>query len=172
MKSKAGLFNRIAVGLASIFVVACTGLSEQPKAANESSTATPTTTTWTQALVNGQVADLKKFDEKFRESLGLSDLEANQIGCVTGCDQFLNPTLKQLVYVFPREYPEILSHFGKAWAATKSPDPDFTLAFDGNVVPSDCDNPIQDPPPCQSMPFCAIDRCGRMVSGVPKCSLC
>lgn len=167
MKYKAGLINGMAVGLASIFVASCNGSANEPTVAPM-----PTTTTWTQALINGQAGDLKKFDEKFRQSLELSDLEANQIGCVEGCDQFLNPALKQLVYVFPHEYPEIFSHIGKAWAATQSADGDFSYAIKLNGEEMECDNPVNDPPPCTSMPFCAIDRCGRMVSGKPNCSIC
>jgi len=169
VNSKAGIFNAIAAAMTSLFLASCTGSQPQPDNADPS----VVNPTWGQAIVKGQRDHLQAFDKNLRQILGLSDLEANQIGCVEGCDEFANAGLSRLLYVFPREYPEILSHFGKAWDQTQKPsgDGDFALELNADLTGADCTG-IDNPPPCSYMPFCAIDRCGRMVAGKPNCSIC
>jgi hypothetical protein len=126
------------------------------------------------AIVQGEPAHLKQFDENLRNALGFSDLEAHLMGCTEGCDKLGGlPPPERLVYVFPRELRGILGKFGKAWDTTQKAvkDPDFMLMFNASIPPPVCTGP-QNPPPCQSMPFCAQDACGRKVNNRPDCTAC
>jgi hypothetical protein len=174
VNNRAKLFNAVAMGMGALVLASCfhtkSLVTPAPDFAPESMVSNPT---WGQATVTGQSEHLVIFDASFRANLGTTDLEANQIGCVEGCDQLGNSLLARLIYVFPREYPDILAHFSKAWDTTQksSGDGDFMLQLDGAVTNPDCTGPTN-PAPCEYMPFCAVDRCGRKVSGVPNCTLC
>lgn len=174
MTKTAKIFKAAGMGMGVLALASCfhtqAKVTPPPDFVPESIVGNPT---WGQATVTGQPAHLAAFDSSFRQNLGTTDLEANQIGCVEGCDQLGNTTLVRLVYVFPREYPDILAHFSKAWDTTQksSGDGDFMLQLDGAVTNPDCTGPTN-PAPCEYMPFCAVDRCGRKVSGVPNCAIC
>ena len=130
---------------------------------------------WGTATVSGQKDHLKQFDAQLKAVLGFSDLEANEIGCVIGCDLFYKPDhLQRIVYVFPRNGSGFLSKFSETWDQLQQGvmDPNFRLQFADYAIASNC-NPTTEPPPCQDMPFCAIDQCGaKKPNGQPSCSLC
>lgn len=172
VNNRAKIINAAAMGMGALLLASC--FHRQAMVAQPQDFSTVGNPTWGQATVMGQPEHLATFDASFRQNLGVTDLEANQIGCVEGCDQLGNSSLVRLVYVFPREYPSILAHFSKAWDTTQksSNDGDFMLQFDGAVTLPDCTGPTN-PAPCEYMPFCAVDRCGRKMSGgVPNCSIC
>jgi hypothetical protein len=119
--------------------------------------------TWGRAIVTGAKPHRDLFESKFREVSGLNDADAMaamQIGCTRGCQGLPPETQPLLEYIFPREYPNILSIFGQAWDATQLVvgDADFSLSFDAAIPAKDCGPP--EPQPCQSMPYCPGDRCG------------
>jgi hypothetical protein len=135
--------------------------------------------TFAQVIVTGSSPDhLQQFDTKIRAILGVTDdagLAAKMIGCVDGCEKFgtASPPTR-LVYVFPREYSDILAKFGNAWDQTQKAvlDKNFALRIDADIATPDCDT-VNDPQPCQSYSFCPIDRCGRKMStGIVNCSIC
>jgi hypothetical protein len=130
---------------------------------------------WGTASVSGQKEHLKQFDAKLKSVLGFSNLEEYEMGCVIGCDKFSTPDpLKTIVYVFPRDDSAFLSKFGEAWDQIQQGvmDPGFKLEIAPYVIAGDC-NPVTEPPPCQDMPFCAGDGCGKKrANGTPNCGAC
>lgn len=174
---------------ATILMASCGGSSTpQPVPKDEEQPAEPTVapqanvlnidkemSVWGAASVSGQKEQLKQFDAKLKEVLGSNDLEEHEIGCVIGCESFSTPDpLKTIVYVFPRDGSAVLSKFGDAWDQIQqgAMDPGFKLEFASYTATNDCD-PILEPPPCQDMPFCTGDQCGKKkANGVPSCSLC
>jgi hypothetical protein len=130
---------------------------------------------WGTASVTGQKPHLKKFDATLKSVLGFSELEEYEIGCVIGCDELLTVApVHTIVYVFPRDSSAFLSKFGEAWDQVQQEvlDPGFKLVIAPYVVAGDCD-PLTEPPPCQDMPFCAGDGCGKKrANGTPNCGAC
>jgi hypothetical protein len=176
VKNRAKIINAAAMGMGALVLASCfhtQAMVTPPANFATEAEGTVDNPTWGQATVTGQPAHLVTFDASFRQNVGTTNLEAQQIGCIEGCDQLGNSTLVRLVYVFPREYPNILAHFSQAWDTTQksSGDGDFMLQLDGAVTNPDCTGPTN-PAPCEYMPFCAVDHCGRKVSGVPNCTIC
>lgn len=161
--------NGLACLLTAIVLASCGGQPTKPPAY-----AAAGTQSWGRATVTGTKDQLKTYDAKLRQVLGFDDLESHMIGCVAGCDDLVTPApVTELRYVFSRNNPETLAKFGKAWelTAAASPIPDFALEIKAETTTADCDGP-NNPPPCDYMPFCPSDACGRMVSGKPKCTAC
>lgn len=131
--------------------------------------------TFARAIVKSDVkSHLQQFDDALRVVLGVATIEEYEIGCVEGCDKFSAPDpLTRTLYVFPREYPDILSRFAQAWDTTQRSvgDKRFRLEFDADPPSSTCTSP-QDPPPCSSMPWCLGDYCGRKPTNQSSCGLC
>ena len=132
--------------------------------------------TWGRAEVTGQQAHLVIFESKFKELSGLSDadaMEAVQIGCTRGCAGLPPETPPLLEYIFPREYPNILSIFGQAWDATQreGKDPNLNLIVNAAIPTKDCTGP-DNPAPCMYMPYCPIDRCGWAPPTSGQCNRC
>jgi hypothetical protein len=133
--------------------------------------------TWARAIAKASSkSHLEEFDVNLKSILGISNLEEYEIGCVEGCDKFSTPDpLSRTVYVFPREYPDVLSRFAHAWDTTQragaQTDPGFKLELDPNVPPPICTG-TANPAPCSSMPFCASDACGRKPVSSSSCSAC
>jgi hypothetical protein len=130
--------------------------------------------TWAQAIVKGQKAHLQEFDGILLQKLQIPNLNEYEIGCIEGCDKFNSPEpLTRTVYVFPREYTDILYRFGAAWDETQRQvlDTGFKLEFDANLPPPTCTG-ASNPAPCYSMPFCASDGCGRKPITSSSCDQC
>ena len=129
---------------------------------------------WGKAIVKGQKAHLQDFDGVLLQKLQIPNLNEYEIGCIEGCDKFSTPEpLTRIVYVFPRDYSDILGRFSAAWDETqrKVLDPDFKLEFDANLPPPTCTG-AGNPQPCSSMPFCASDGCGRKPVSSSSCDAC
>jgi len=169
----------LALLLISVLLVSCGRAAETPAAAPPAAEPDPAATamstvppagytpvenpTWGRAVVTAQKDHLVKFEAKFRELSGLNDadaMEAVQVGCTAGCAELSTGDPDFLEYVFPREYPNILSIFAQAWDFTQAEgnDPEFTLSFDVDMVSPDCGLP--NPQPCNYMPYCPGDKCG------------
>lgn len=129
--------------------------------------------TWAQATVVGAAENLKLFDANLKSILGFTNLESHLMGCVKGCEKLnsMNPPTR-LEYVFPRENPDFLKRFAKAWETTQAEtkDPGLSITFDVGEIP-DCSG-AANPAPCQSVPFCAIDQCGRKTNRTIDCNAC
>lgn len=179
MKKKAEVATRLALVLISVLIASCdsekepeenAGVSEQPSAENAAATTVlPEEPTWGRAIVTGDVSHLIAFEEKFKEVLGDSNLEAHLIGCEL-CDKLsASPPPDNLVYIFPREHEDIFSIFGEAWDATQTSQGDktFSLLIDGDVPEPDCP---AIPAGCRALPPCS-DGCGK--KGPPvNCGFC
>ena len=186
MRKRAEMATCLALVLSSVLIASCAengggseeplgenaGGSEQPAAGSAAlATDLPENPTWGRAIVTGDLSELSPCEQKFKEVLGDSNLEAHLIGCTEGCDRLSSgPPPTQLVYVFPREHQDILSIFGKAWDATQTPDGDpdksCVLQIDAKVPEADCPTV---PSGCQPLAPCS-DGCGKRLP--PNCGYC
>ena len=110
----------------------------------------PDSPTWAYAIVaSNQKDDLIRYEQKFKDVLGDTDLEAHAIGC-DGCAELSSAappaTLK---YVFAQEHPNIFGTFAQAWQETMDAavDREYRLTFKDNVPGAVCNAP-QHPSPC------------------------
>jgi hypothetical protein len=190
MKEKTDLTSRLAIVLISVLIASCgeqpdrsapvsgqqpsgesAAVSEQPTAGNAAVGSFPTEeSTWAKATVaNGDMEHLQTFDQKLKELLGDSNLEAHGIRCSEGCEALSGSTApEQLVYFFPRE---ALLIFEQAWDATQTSkgSEEFSITIDAKVPATDCPSVPPAPTGCRPVPGCS-DGCGR-VSPV-SCTFC
>lgn len=175
MKKFRYIFVACVTGLLGLALASCNAPPKKSDDRAASSAAPqPDDRKFTEVAIKGQKEHLKQFDEKLKELLGFQDLTANEIGCYEGCEAFTSDAPLTITrYAFPRDYPDIYATFTTAWLAVQesSMDGDFTIEFDNAIVTPDCTG-ANNPPPCSSMTFCAIDRCGRKPVSASSCDAC
>lgn len=165
MIKKAEIATGLAIVLVSALMTGCA--KKEPIAENKTVGTGSEELTWGRATVTGDVQGLKAFDDKVKEALGDTDLEAHLIRCVEGCDKLSeSQPPAQLVYYFSREH---LSIFGNAWDAGQTAVGDallFKLLIDRDIPMPDC--PVK--AGCQPIYTCS-DWCGK--KGPPvNCNFC
>ena len=122
-------------------------------------------------VVSSQKDDLVAFEQKFKDVLGDTDLEAHAIGCV-GCSELSSGSPPALTYTFVQEHPDIFNTFVQAWRDTQKDAKDalYNLSFNADFPGVVCTAP-QHPQPC-SVWYPCPDDCGRLVGSVYSCSAC